>query len=303
MKGRIQTAMYDAAALTAANPVLLKGEVVYESDTRKRKLGDGVTAWNDLPYEAAEGGGQQTMTPVVGTNSTADFLGASASLTDVLQKVIAATAIGKIRMVRYGSLQCMVWHLGSTTKVGVLGFMAEDRSLIYGAIEAEEFSAGIFDIPDDEIALVVLTVCKNFPIEAIPADNISTDSFSRFVSDAEKSAWNSKADKSLSNVLLSKSLIANGYYKAADGLMFQWGYTSANSSTPTVYYPTSFYVAPFLVVANIKCPDYSPVKVITVSVTTITSSYVTFLKTYAEKGITDKAISEPIYWLAIGRWK
>lgn len=43
--------MYLAAALAAANPVLLKGEVAYESDTRKHKIGDGMTPWNSLPYE------------------------------------------------------------------------------------------------------------------------------------------------------------------------------------------------------------------------------------------------------------
>ena len=43
--------MYTAAALAAANPVLLKGEIVYESDTRKFKIGDGVISWNDLPYD------------------------------------------------------------------------------------------------------------------------------------------------------------------------------------------------------------------------------------------------------------
>lgn len=51
MKGRIQYPRYTAAALAAKNPVLLDGEVVYESDTRKQKVGDGVTAWNNLPYE------------------------------------------------------------------------------------------------------------------------------------------------------------------------------------------------------------------------------------------------------------
>lgn len=39
-----------AAAWTAANPVLLAGEVGLESDTRKLKLGDGTTAWNSLLY-------------------------------------------------------------------------------------------------------------------------------------------------------------------------------------------------------------------------------------------------------------
>ncbi|WP_300867632.1 hypothetical protein [uncultured Alistipes sp.] len=47
---RIQHPVYTAAALAAKNPVLLKGEVVYESDTRKHKVGDGATAWNALQY-------------------------------------------------------------------------------------------------------------------------------------------------------------------------------------------------------------------------------------------------------------
>ena len=41
------------------NPVLLKGEIGYESDTNKCKFGDGTTAWNSLTYTAggsAEGG-------------------------------------------------------------------------------------------------------------------------------------------------------------------------------------------------------------------------------------------------------
>ena len=51
-----------AAALTAANETPLADEIVIESDTgltdgaRKMKIGDGVTAWNDLPYLAIGGG-------------------------------------------------------------------------------------------------------------------------------------------------------------------------------------------------------------------------------------------------------
>ncbi len=54
MIGRIQHPSHPAAALTAANPVLLAGEVVYESDTRKHKIGDGTTPWNELPYAGSE---------------------------------------------------------------------------------------------------------------------------------------------------------------------------------------------------------------------------------------------------------
>ena len=42
---------YDTAAeWTSVNPVLAAGELGAESDTHKLKVGDGVTAWVDLPY-------------------------------------------------------------------------------------------------------------------------------------------------------------------------------------------------------------------------------------------------------------
>lgn len=46
-----------AAEWTSANPVLAQGEPALETDTGKRKDGDGVTAWNDLEYLATGGGG------------------------------------------------------------------------------------------------------------------------------------------------------------------------------------------------------------------------------------------------------
>lgn len=39
-----------AAAWTAANPTLLAGEIGYETDTGKFKVGDGATAWAGLAY-------------------------------------------------------------------------------------------------------------------------------------------------------------------------------------------------------------------------------------------------------------
>lgn len=52
MKGRIQYPKYTAAALAVANPVLLDGEIVYESDTGRCKMGDGSATWLLLPYRA-----------------------------------------------------------------------------------------------------------------------------------------------------------------------------------------------------------------------------------------------------------
>lgn len=39
-----------AAAWTAANPVLLAGEIGIETDNRRYKIGDGATAWSSLSY-------------------------------------------------------------------------------------------------------------------------------------------------------------------------------------------------------------------------------------------------------------
>lgn len=51
-KTRIRTLYALAATFASENPVLLEGEPATESDTGKKKIGDGVTAWNNLPYES-----------------------------------------------------------------------------------------------------------------------------------------------------------------------------------------------------------------------------------------------------------
>lgn len=47
---KIQLRHDTAANWASVNPVLLEGEVGLETDTLKQKVGDGTTAWNDLPY-------------------------------------------------------------------------------------------------------------------------------------------------------------------------------------------------------------------------------------------------------------
>lgn len=50
MSTRIQLRRDIAANWTGANPTLLRGELGYESDTRRFKIGDGLTTWNSLDY-------------------------------------------------------------------------------------------------------------------------------------------------------------------------------------------------------------------------------------------------------------
>lgn len=59
MANRIQLRRGTAAQWTAANPVLAQGEPGIETNTGKQKFGDGVTAWNFLPYASKGDTGAQ----------------------------------------------------------------------------------------------------------------------------------------------------------------------------------------------------------------------------------------------------
>lgn len=50
MANKIQHRRDTAANWTSANPVLSAGEPAYETDTNRRKVGDGVTPWRGLPH-------------------------------------------------------------------------------------------------------------------------------------------------------------------------------------------------------------------------------------------------------------
>lgn len=50
---RLRFPAFTAAKWTAANPLLQRGELGVETDTRKIKVGDGITYWNDLEYTKA----------------------------------------------------------------------------------------------------------------------------------------------------------------------------------------------------------------------------------------------------------
>lgn len=54
IKTKFQMRNDTAEKWTAANPVLLVGEIGFESDTNKFKFGDGATAWNDLSYPGTD---------------------------------------------------------------------------------------------------------------------------------------------------------------------------------------------------------------------------------------------------------
>ena len=196
LKGRTQNPAYTAAVLKAKNPVLLKGEIVYESDTTRHKIGNGTTAWNALPY-----------------------------------------------------------------------------------------AKGDFDGP-------------------LAAEKVTQDATHRFVSDTEKTAWNGKAAKDLSNVTLTKLFSDNGYYKAPVGLMFQWGSFTANGnkSGKTVYFPTIFAYTPYAVLTTPIQASDSPATVAVAFVLNYTTAYFTAKGVWANSGSQGYG-QEGYRYIAVGRWK
>ncbi|MCA9313772.1 hypothetical protein KDA08_05685, partial [Candidatus Saccharibacteria bacterium] len=81
MAVRIQIRRDIAANWVTANPVLFQGEIGYELDTRKMKIGDGATDWNSLAYNFTDSTGIDLLQVIEGNGayyfkSTASDLGA-----------------------------------------------------------------------------------------------------------------------------------------------------------------------------------------------------------------------------------
>ena len=55
MAVQIQLRGGTAAQWASANPILAERELVVETDTKKIKIGDGVTTYNSLPYNPMVG--------------------------------------------------------------------------------------------------------------------------------------------------------------------------------------------------------------------------------------------------------
>jgi peptidoglycan/xylan/chitin deacetylase (PgdA/CDA1 family) len=85
MSIQIQTRRGTAAQWTTANPILAQGEQGYEIDTNKVKYGDGLTAWNSLPYLVSNATAPDATTSSKGIVQLAGDLGGSAAAPTVPQ--------------------------------------------------------------------------------------------------------------------------------------------------------------------------------------------------------------------------
>lgn len=82
----IQMRRKTAAQWTSQNPILAEGQEGEETDTGKKKTGDGATHWNDLAYET--GGGESPFVIIAGETLS----GHTVVVTDVLGNAVHANA-------------------------------------------------------------------------------------------------------------------------------------------------------------------------------------------------------------------
>jgi hypothetical protein len=96
MTSVIQVKRGSASAWTSANTVLAAGEVGFETDTKKMKVGDGSTAWTSLTYTVTDG---DITAVVAGTGLSGGSTSGSATLaidtSVVVDKTTAQTLTNK----------------------------------------------------------------------------------------------------------------------------------------------------------------------------------------------------------------
>jgi len=87
MATRMQQRRGTAAQWTSANPILNAGEIGWESDTNKFKIGDGINHWADLDYFIDQ---SSTVNPSFGSSIT--FEGSTSDAYETTLTVVDPTA-------------------------------------------------------------------------------------------------------------------------------------------------------------------------------------------------------------------
>jgi len=123
-----------AANWTAANPVLLSGEIGYETDTKKFKIGNGSTAWNSLAYlPIPDGSGNLTITGnlEIGSTGSLTFEGSTADGFETTLAVTNPTADRTITLPNVSGTVVTTGDTGSVTST-----MLADGTIIDADISA-----------------------------------------------------------------------------------------------------------------------------------------------------------------------
>lgn len=95
MAVRIQFRRSTSTQWSNANPTLAQGELALELDTRKFKIGDGITPWNSLPYTSNQ---VSNLGDILDVDTTSLADGSLLVYDDNINKWVASTDLSKQSM-------------------------------------------------------------------------------------------------------------------------------------------------------------------------------------------------------------
>ena len=129
-----------AANFTSKNPVLGIGEPAYETDTKKLKIGDGTTAYTQLEYFSAGGGGSAP-TNMVTTDTAQTITGL---------KTFGGADLSKILLEGSESLISFQENIDSLPTTLIGGFFDSNgkKSIIIGSTNHETLSLNAKSVQD-----------------------------------------------------------------------------------------------------------------------------------------------------------
>ena len=141
MSSIIQIKRGTATAWTSANPTLNAGEMGFETDTKKMKVGDGSTAWTSLGYTTTDGdisgvtagtglsGGGSTGAVTLSIDSTVATLTGSQTLTNkTLTSPVVNTATLHNNILKAPQERTTV---SATAATGTVNFDASTQGVLY----------------------------------------------------------------------------------------------------------------------------------------------------------------------------
>jgi hypothetical protein len=156
MATRMQQRRGTASQWTTANPILNPGEIGWESDTNKFKIGDGTNHWADLDYFIDA---NSTVNPSFGSSIT--FEGATANDFETTLAVTDPTADRTITLPNVTGTVITTGNLSDITDIGVFtgsitmeGATADDYQLVLSAGDPTEDRTITFPDADGTVALI-----------------------------------------------------------------------------------------------------------------------------------------------------
>ena len=167
-----------AAQWTSANPVLNAGEMGWESDTNKFKIGDGVNNWTSLDYFSDI---NSTVDPAFGSSIT--FEGATANAFETTLTVTDPTADRTITLPDVTGTVITTGNLSDITNIGVFtstitmeGSSADDFELTLSAGNPTADRTITFPDATGTVALTTDITASNLANDSITAVKLAGDS-------------------------------------------------------------------------------------------------------------------------------